>query len=50
MFGFDIYNLYSLAPSLVVVATTLAMIGFGIRFVRQQIAKDRAKAYGEFDS
>lgn len=40
MFGFDIYNFYSLAPSLAVVASMLVMSGLGIRFIRQQMAKD----------
>lgn len=40
MFGFDIYNFYSIAPSLAIVAAMIIMTGFGLRFIRQQIAKD----------
>jgi hypothetical protein len=40
MFGFDIYNFYSLAPSLAIVAAMVVMTGLGIRYIRQQMAKD----------
>mgnify|MGYP000371461071 CR=1 FL=1 len=40
MFGFDLYNFYSLAPSLAIVAAMIVMSGLGIRFIRQQMAKD----------
>lgn len=43
MLGFDVYNFYSIAPSLVIVATTLVMMGFGIRFIRQQMKQDAIK-------
>lgn len=44
MFGFDIYNFYSIAPSVGVVVAMIVMVGFGIRFLRQEIIKDAAKA------
>ncbi len=40
MFGFDIYNFYSLAPSLAIVAAMVIMSGLGIRFIRQEMMKD----------
>ncbi|MEH6444436.1 MAG: hypothetical protein V7784_11115 [Oceanospirillaceae bacterium] len=40
MFGFDIYNFYSIAPSLIIVAAMVVMTGLGIRFIRQQMQKD----------
>ncbi len=43
MFGIDIYNFYSLAPSLAIVAAMLVMSGLGVRFIRQEIAKDTLK-------
>jgi hypothetical protein len=43
MFGFDIYNFYSVAPSLAIVAAMIVMTGFGIRFIRQQMNQDAVK-------
>jgi len=44
MFGFDIYNFYSIAPSLAIVAAMVGMSAYGVVFIRQQIAKDGLKA------
>lgn len=44
MFGFDIYNFYSIAPSLAIVAAMIGMSVYGIHFIRQQIAKDGLNA------
>jgi len=44
MFGFDIYNFYSIAPSIAIVAAMVGMSAYGIYFIRQQIAKDGLKA------
>ena len=44
MFGFDLYNAYSIIPSLAIVAAMIVMSGLGIRFIRKEIAKDGAKA------
>ncbi|MCJ8338286.1 MAG: hypothetical protein MJK10_07430 [Pseudomonadales bacterium] len=47
MFGFDIYNAYSIIPSLAIVAAMIVMSGLGMRFIRKEIAKDGAKAAAE---
>ncbi|NQZ30328.1 MAG: hypothetical protein HRU06_03595 [Oceanospirillaceae bacterium] len=44
MFGFDIYNFYSIAPSLIIVAAMIGMSAYGIHFIRAQIIKDGIKA------
>ncbi len=44
MFGFDLYNAYSIIPSLAIVAAMIVMSGLGIRFIRKEIAKDSARA------
>ena len=40
----DKYNLISLVPSLTIVAVMIVGTFFGVRYIRQMMAKDAAKA------
>ncbi|WP_164847147.1 MULTISPECIES: hypothetical protein [Neptunomonas] len=44
MFGIDIYNFTSFAPSMVVVGGCVAMVVVGVRMLKKFMAEDAAKA------
>ena len=47
MFDIDIYNFYSVAPSVAIIVASIAMVVYGVYFIRKEIAKDSEKAKSE---
>ncbi len=47
MFGFDIYNFYSIAPSVAIIVASIVMVGYGIHFVRKNVIEDSKRSQSE---